>query len=134
MTTREPIWVEKQAIIALHDRSLALHGGPSGIRDEGLLESALQRPMNRFFYEDETSIAVLAATYAVGVASNHPFVDGNKRAAYQALILFLSLNGTPLEAQPVDAINTMLGVAAGKIDIDALAAWVRANSVATILS
>lgn len=131
MTTREPIWVEKQAIIALHDRSLALHGGPSGIRDEGLLESALQRPMNRFFYEDETSIAVLAATYAVGVASNHPFVDGNKRAAYQALILFLSLNGTPLEAQPVDAINTMLGVAAGKIDIDALAAWVRANSVAT---
>ena len=131
MTTREPIRVEKQAIIALHDRSLALHGGPSGIRDEGLLESALQRPMNRFFYEDETSIAVLAATYAVGVASNHPFVDGNKRAAYQALILFLSLNGTPLEAQPVDAINTMLGVAAGKIDIDALAAWVRANSVAT---
>ncbi|WP_298747540.1 type II toxin-antitoxin system death-on-curing family toxin [uncultured Brevundimonas sp.] len=131
MTTREPIWVEKQAIIALHDRSLALHGGPSGIRDEGLLESALQRPVNRFFYEDETSIAVLAATYAVGVASNHPFVDGNKRAAYQALILFLSLNGTPLQARPVDAINTMLGVAAGRIDIDTLAAWVRANSAAT---
>ena len=130
MTTREPIWVEKQAIIALHDRSLALHGGPSGIRDEGLLESALQRPMNRFFYEDETSIAVLAATYAVGVASNHPFVDGNKRAAYQALILFLALNEAPLKAQPVDAINTMLGVAAGQIDIDTLAAWVRVNSAA----
>ena len=131
MTTHEPIWVEKQAIIALHDRSLALHGGPSGIRDEGLLESALQRPANRFFYEGETSVAVLAATYAVGVASNHPFVDGNKRAAYQALILFLALNGTPLKAQPVEAINTMLGVAAGQIDIDTLVAWVRVNSAAT---
>ncbi len=130
MTTREPIWVEKQAIIALHDRSLALHGGPGGIRDQGLLESALQRPMNRFFYEGEVSIAVLAATYASGIASNHPLIDGNKRAAYQALILFLALNGAPLAADPVDAINTMLGVAAGRIDIDALAAWVRANSVA----
>lgn len=131
MTAREPIWVEKQAIVTLHDRSLALHGGPNGIRDEGLLESALQRPINRFFYEDEASIALLAATYAVGVASNHPFVDGNKRAAYQALILFLSMNGAPLEADPVDAINIMLGVAAGQIDIEALAAWVRANSAAT---
>jgi death-on-curing protein len=131
MTAHEPIWVEKQSIIALHDRSLALHGGPSGIRDEGLLASALQRPANRFFHEGETSIAVLAATYAVGVASNHPFVDGNKRAAYQALILFLSLNGAPLEAQPVDAINTMLGVAAGQIDIDTLTEWIRANSAAT---
>lgn len=131
MTTREPIWVEKQAIIALHDRSLALHGGPGGIRDEGLLEPALQRPMNRFFHEGEVSIAVLAATYASGIASNHPFIDGNKRAAYQALILFLALNGAPLAADPVDAINTMLGVAAGRIDIYALAAWVRANSAAT---
>lgn len=131
MTAREPIWVEKQAIIALHDRSLALHGGPSGLRDEGLLESVFQRPINRFFYEDEVSIAALAATYAVGIASNHPFVDGNKRAAYQALILFLSMNGAPLEADPVDAINTMLGVAAGQIDIDALAEWVRTNSEAT---
>lgn len=130
MTTHEPIWVEKLAIIALHDRSLALHGGPSGIRDEGLLESALQRPANRYFYEGETSIAVLAATYAVGVASNHPFVDGHERAAYQALILFLALNEAPLKAQPVDAINTMLGVAAGQIDIDTLAAWVRVNSAA----
>lgn len=131
MTNLEPQWLEKQAIITLHDRSLALHGGPSGLRDEGLLESALQRPINRFAYEGETSLAALAATYAVGIASNHPFVDGNKRAAYQALILFLALNDAPLRADPVDAINTMLAVAAGRIDIDALAAWVRANSVAT---
>jgi len=131
MTTREPIWIEKQAIVALHDRSLALHGGPSGIRDEGLLESAIQRPQNRFFYEGETSIAVLAATYDVGIATNHPFVDGNKRAAYQAMILFLALNSAPLGGDRVDAINTMFGVAAGEIDIDTLATWVRANSVAT---
>ena len=128
MTVREPIWLEKQAIITLHDRSLALHGGPSGIRDAGLLESALQRPMNRFFYEGEASIAALAATYAVGVASNHPFVDGNKRAAYQVLILFLALNGAPLRADKSDAINTMLAVAAGQLDIATLTDWIRANS------
>lgn len=127
MTSREPTWLEQAAIIALHDRSLALHGGPSGIRDIGLLESALQRPLNRFQYERETDLAVLAATYAVGIASNHPFIDGNKRAAYQALILFLALNGSPLVADKVEAIETMLRVAAGEIDIDALADWVRAN-------
>ena len=130
MTLREPIWLEKAAIIALHDRSLALHGGPSGIRDEGLLGSALQRPVNRFFYEGEADIAALAATYCVGIASNHPFIDGNKRAAYQALILFLALNGQPLAADRVDAINTMLAVAAGQIDIDELSRWIRTNSTA----
>ena len=128
MTAREPIWIEQEAVVALHDRSLALHGGPSGIRDEGLLVSAMQRPLNRFFYEGESSIAVLAATYAVGIASNHPFVDGNKRAAYMAMILFLALNEAPLEADKVDAINTMLSVAAGETDIDTLATWIRANS------
>lgn len=118
-------------MIALHDRSLALHGGPSGLRDEGLLESALQRPINRLVYEGETSLASLAATYAVGIASNHPFIDGNKRAAYQAMILFLALNGAPLQADRVDAINTMMGVAAGQIGIEALAAWIRDNSAAS---
>jgi len=129
MTAREPIWLEKAAIIALHDRSLALHGGPSGIRDDGLLESALQRPQNRFFYEGEADVAVLAATYAVGVAGNHPFIDGNKRAAYQSMILFLALNGQPLKPDRLDAIKTMLGVAAGDIDIDPLAAWIRGNTI-----
>jgi len=128
---REPVWLEKRAIIALHDRSLALHGGPAGIRDEGLLDLALERPKNRFFYEDETDVAVLAATYAVGVASNHPFVDGNKRAAFQALILFLALNGRSLRAEKVDAIQTMLAVAAGQMDIPTLADWIRVNTAAT---
>ena len=124
----EPVWVEKQAIVSLHDRSLALHGGPAGIRDEGSLASALQRPINRFFYEGETDLLVLAATYAVGIASNHPFVDGHKRAAYAALILFLALKGQRLVADKVDAITTMFAVAAGDIDIDALAAWLRDNT------
>ncbi len=131
MTPSPPVWLEKAAILALHDRSLALHGGPSGIRDEGLLDSAMARPVHRFLYEKVTSIAALAATYAVGIASNHPFVDGNKRAAYQALILFLALNGAPLRAGKVDAINTMIAVAAGQIDIDTLAEWIRSNSAAT---
>lgn len=129
MTPRAPLWLEKAAIIALNDRSLALHGGPSGLRDEGLLESALQRPQNRFFYEGESEVAVLAATYAVGVAANHPFVDGNKRAAYQAMILFLALNGQPLQPDKLDAINTMFAVAAGEIDIDQLAVWIRDNTI-----
>lgn len=131
MTPSPPVWLEKAAILALHDRSLALHGGPSGIRDEGLLDSAMARPVHRFLYEKVTSIAALAATYAAGIASNHPFVDGNKRAAYQALILFLALNGAPLRAGKVDAINTMIAVAAGQIDIDTLAEWIRSNSAAT---
>lgn len=92
------------------------------------MASALQRPINRFFYEGETDLLVLAATYAVGIASNHPFVDGNKRAAYAALILFLALNGQRLVADKVDAITTMFAVAAGDIDIDALAAWLRDNT------
>lgn len=130
MSGREPLWLEKQALIVLHDRTLALHGGPSGIRDDGLLESALQRPRNRFHYEGETDLCVLAATYAVGVASNHPFVDGNKRAAYQAMILFLALNGKPLSTDKVEAIRIMLSVAAGEIGINDLAAWIRLNTVA----
>ena len=84
-----------------------------------------------FLYEADDSLARLAAAYAVGIASNHPFLDGNKRAAYQALILFLAINGAPLQADKIDAINTMLAVAAGKIDIDTLAEWIRANSAAT---
>ncbi|MBA4000379.1 type II toxin-antitoxin system death-on-curing family toxin [Brevundimonas sp.] len=128
MSEREPVWLEKQALIVLHDRTLALHGGPSGVRDEGLLESALQRPRNRFHYEGKTDICILAATYAVGVASNHPFVDGNKRAAFQAMILFLALNGRPLRADKVKAIRTMLSVAASEIGIDDLADWLRRST------
>lgn len=131
MNLPEPVWLERDALLALHDRTLALHGGPAGIRDAGLLESALQRPVHRRLYDNETSLAVLAATYAVGLSANHPFVDGNKRLAYQAMILFLALNGSPLQPDPVDAIRTVQAVAAGEIDVDTLAEWIRANSAAT---
>ena len=128
MTVREPVWIRKEALISLHERSLALHGGPAGIRDEGLLDSALQRPVNRFLYEREGDLSVLAATYAVGIASNHPFIDGNKRAAFQALLLFMALNGQPLRADSVDATMAMVAVAAGRIDIGQMGQWIKANS------
>jgi death-on-curing protein len=124
----EPFWLLAEAVLALHDRSIALHGGGPGIRDEGLFESALQRPLNRYHYEGVEDVCALAATYAVAVSSNHPFVDGNKRAAFECLLLFLKLNGRRLTADRVDATLTILGVAAGKIDIDPLADWIRANS------
>ena len=123
----EPEWIEIAVVKAAHDRSIALHGGLPGIRDEGLLESAMERPKNRFFYEDVTDILELAATYGVAVASNHPFSDGNKRAAFLCLLLFLRLNGFRLTADRVDATHTILAVAAGETGIDDLTGWIRRN-------
>jgi len=121
----QPRWPSKEALLVLHDRSLALHGGAPGLRDEGLLESALARPANRFHYEGIEDLSDLAATYLVAVASNHPFADGNKRAAFQAAGLFLRLNGWRLVADQADAARTVLTVAAGKRDIAELADWIR---------
>jgi death-on-curing protein len=126
---QEPRWVSKETVLALHDRSLALHGGAPGIKDEGLLESALARPANRFHYEGVSDICVLAAIYLVAVASNHPFIDGNKRAAFLAAGLFLRLNGRRLVAGQAEAARAVLAVAAGERDVDALADWFRARSV-----
>lgn len=123
--TAEPRWISREAILVLHDRSIALHGGAQGLRDEGLLDSALARPLNRFHYEGETDIHVLAATYPVALASNHPFADGNKRAAFLAAGLFLRLNGWRLTAAQADAARTVLAVAAGDRDLEPLAAWLR---------
>jgi death-on-curing protein len=122
------VWIEKQAIILLHDRSLALHGGGRGIRDEGLLEAALQRPQNLNYYDGVTDVSRLAAAYAVAVSGNHPFVDGNKRAAFHCLALFLRLNGARLTAGQADAALTILALAAGRLDLDQLTEWVKANS------
>lgn len=125
----EPVWVRIEAFKVLHERSLALHGGPSGVRDEGLLESALERPKNRFYYEGVDDVVELAATYAVAVSSNHPFVDGNKRAAFHAMTLFLRLNGLRLVADQVDAARTIFKLAAGELDIPALTEWLRTRVV-----
>jgi death-on-curing protein len=121
----EPVWVRTEAIKVLHERSLALHGGPSGVRDEGLLESALERPRNRFHYDGVGDLIELAATYAVAVSGNHPFVDGNKRAAFHAMTLFLRANGKRLVADQADAARTIFKLAAGDIDERELADWLR---------
>lgn len=121
-------WIDKQLLVTLHDESLALHGGASGIRDEGLLDSALNRAVNLVMY-GSPDFAELAAAYGVGLAKNHAFVDGNKRAAFLSIGLFLGLNGYKLKATQVDATLTMLAVAAGEIDEQAFAVWIRKNAV-----
>ena len=126
-TRREPVWVLGQAIKVLHEKSLALHGGPSGVRDEGLLESALERPKNRFHYDGVDDLVELAATYAAEVSANHPFVDGNKRAAFHAMVLFLRVNGLKLVADQADAAKTTFRLAAGEIDIPTLTDWLRSR-------
>ncbi len=120
-------WVDRRALLLLHDESLAEHGGSAGLRDEGLLESALARARNLAAY-GKPDVADLAAAYGVGLAKNHPFVDGNKRAAFLAVGLFLALNGHRLHATQADATLTMLAVAAGDIDERTFAAWVRAHA------
>ncbi|MBL8524699.1 MAG: type II toxin-antitoxin system death-on-curing family toxin [Betaproteobacteria bacterium] len=117
-------WIDKRVLLLLHDESLAEHGGASGMRDEGLLDSALARPLNLANYA-EPDVADLAASYAVGLAKNHAFVDGNKRAAFLAMGMFLYLNGYRLTASQPDATVTMLAVAGGEIDETTLAEWIR---------
>ena len=119
-------WIDKRVLLLLHDESLAEHGGASGLRDEGLLDSALARPLNLAAYE-QPDVAALAASYALALAKNHAFVDGNKRAGFLAMGLFLFLNGHRLTATQADATVTMLAVAAGEIDEAMLSDWIRRN-------
>lgn len=120
-------WLDKRLLPLLHDESLAQHGGASGLRDEGLFESALARPLNLVAY-GEPDHADLAAAYATGLAKNHAFVDGNKRAAFLAVGLFLGLNGYRLTATQSDATVAVLALAAGELTEADFAAWLRANS------
>ena len=122
-------WLDRHVLVLLHDESLAEHGGLPGLRDEGLLASALARPMNLAAYGDPDA-AALAGAYAVGLAKNHAFVDGNKRAAFLAMGLFLRLNGLRLVATQVDATMTMLDVAAGHLEEAGLADWIRRHTLA----
>lgn len=126
----EPRWPIRDSLTVLHDRSIALHGGAPGLRDEGLLESALARAANRFHYENVDDVCELAATYLVAVASNHPFADGNKRAAFLAAGLFLRLNGRRLIAEQADAARVVLAVAAGHRDLPQIAEWIRSHTIA----
>jgi death on curing protein len=125
-------WISKRGLLLLHDESLAEHGGASGIRDEGLLESALARPENLAAYAEsgEPDIAALAAAYCYGLAKNHPFIDGNKRAAFLAVGLFMALNGQRLIVSQAEATATVLALAASEITEAAFAAWLRAHMIA----
>lgn len=125
----EPEWLSKAVILAVHDEQLAEHGGGVGVRDAGLLDSALARPQNRFAYDASVDLPTLAAAYAFGLARNHPFVDGNKRTAFVAAELFLDLNGITVTASDEECVLTMLRLAAGEIEETEYAAWLRANAM-----
>jgi death-on-curing protein len=120
-------WVAAEVLLAVHEEQLAEHGGAAGVRDLGLLESALARPQNQVAYGNPDA-ADLAAAYGVGLAKNHPFIDGNKRTAFVAVELFLALNGHDLVADDADCVLTMLAVAAGSLDEPGFAAWLRTHS------
>jgi death on curing protein len=119
----EPRWLDIDLVLDFHAEQLALFGGLDGIRDTGLLESALARPINKFAY-GESSLAALAAAYGFGIARNHPLVDGNKRTALASTIVFLGLNGTDLDAPQEAATAIVLSLAAGEITEDVLARWI----------
>ena len=122
----EPEWLDVNILLDVHAEQLVLFGGPDGVRDLGLLESALARPMNKFAY-GETDLAALAAAYGFGIARNHPFVDGNKRAAFAAIIVFLGLNGIDFVVPPANATAMILALAASDVSEESLAVWIRDN-------
>jgi death-on-curing protein len=129
---REPEWLSKALILAVHDEQLAEHGGgsrDSGVRDDGLLDSALAPPQDRFAFNESADLATLAAAYAFGLVRDHPFIDGNKRTAFVAAEVFLDLNGMTLTASDAACVLTMLRLAAGEIEEDAFADWLRTNAI-----
>jgi death-on-curing protein len=123
---KEPVWLSIELVIAIHEEQLRAFGGPGGIRDRGALESALGRAQNRFHY-GENDLASLAASYGFGIAKNHAFVDGNKRAAFLAIITFLGLNGIDFDVPEPDAVVMFRDLAAGEIDEEGLTRWIRDN-------
>lgn len=127
-----PVWIRPDVLRALHGRQLAEHGGAGGIRDEGLLESALFRPIQLWNYDSSADVAALAASYAGGLVRNHPFVDGNKRTAYVACRTFLLLNGVDIEAAREDKYETFLALVERRITEDEFAAWLRRRLVPVV--
>jgi death-on-curing protein len=122
-----PVWIDERDALALHDRLLALDGGPAGVRDEGLLKSALARPQQLHAYGNSPDTVELAAAYTAGILRNHPFIDGNKRTGFILGALFVEMNGYRLTASEEDATQAVLGLAAGTLDEKAFAVWMRAN-------
>ena len=126
MNKVEPLWILERVVLAVHDQLLAAHGGAEGLRDAGLLESALARPRQHCSYSSPDLIE-LAALYTVGLVRNHPFLDGNKRTGFAIGIVFLELNGFVFRATEEDATQAVLAVAAGELDEAGFAAWLRSN-------
>jgi death-on-curing protein len=125
----EPFWIRQDVVLAMHEEALMHHGGPEGVRDLGLLDSALARPKNLFAYSEQApSLALLAASYAKGIVANHPFADGNKRAAFTVSVTFLRLNGLKLTATMEDRVLTFWALAAGEISEEPLAQWFESNT------
>jgi death-on-curing protein len=126
---KEPVWIREVEALAFHAQQIALFGGSDGVRDRGLLDSALARPKNLFVYaEGPVTMGQLAAVYAAGISSNHPFVDGNKRTAMQVAFVFLEFNGFPVAASQEEACLTFLGLAAAEITEAQLADWFERNA------
>lgn len=122
----EPLWLTYDQVIAVHSRQLRRFGGAAGLRDEGMLRSALERPVNKWQYE-QADLPVLAAAYAFGLAKNHAFVDGNKRIAFMSMMIFLRRNGIAFAPDPAHATAIILGLAAGEISEESLTRWIRDN-------
>lgn len=123
----EPRWLSSVHVLSIHADQIQAHGGSLGLRDRGLFESALERPRNRLLYDPEADLPALAAAYGFGLSSNHPFVDGNKRVAFQAMYLFLGLNGFRIDAPEEDVVALILALASGNLDEPALADWLRSH-------
>jgi len=124
---KKPVWLDQRALVLLHAESLAEHGGLWGLRDEAALQSAMARPRNLHAYEPSADAARLAAAYGFGLVRGHPFSDGNKRAGFLAIGLFLELNGFDFEVDEANAVKTILDLAAGNFSEKALAEWIRAR-------
>ena len=121
----EPCWLSAVHVLHIHSDQVQAHGGSLGLRDRALLESALERPRNRFHYEPDADLAAVAAAYGFGISSNHPFIDGNKRVAFQAMYLFLGLNGFRIDAPEEEVVALVLSLANGALDEPSLADWLR---------
>ena len=127
--SKEPRWVSRTVVRAIHADQIRQHGGSLGLRDDGLLESALERPRNRWRYEPEADVTRIAAAYGYGLARNHAFVDGNKRVAFQVMYVFLGLNGYRIDASETDVVTLMLQVAEGSVEEVPLADWLRDHTL-----
>ena len=126
---KQPEWIDYDVVLAIHDEQLAEHGGLSGIRDQGMLESALGRPRNLFAYSPSATLCQFAAAYAVGLAKNHGFVDGNKRTAWVVCALFLELNRISVIAEQAEVVRVLVGVADSTISEEELVSWLEQKNV-----